>query len=154
MKSKKTMLILPVAVVALCAVALIGAGFAATLYTGTTTNDKNNVDSTYITLKLGDDPESYTGSFNEEIFYDTKNDGNNITYTPRGSIPVQINQNDVKVVDLGSVTVTINNTDEDAFELTISDNGNIRDQRKDQAVHFVKGGFGKIQIPTPFYIIK
>lgn len=134
MKSKKTMLILPVAVVALCAVALIGAGFAAPLYTGTTQNTNNDVNSAYITLDL---EQKYVGSFDKEILYNTVTNYNTetknveTTYTPLGTTSITVvnqeteTQETKNVVDLGSVTVNVVRTDADAFVLNVNDSAEI-----------------------------
>lgn len=120
MKSKKTMLILPVVVVALCAVALIGAGFA-TNYTGTTTNTGNNVNSAYITLNS----DEYAASFTKEILYDTENVGGQITYRPQDTETINVpgEQDPIMAVDLGTVVITVARTDMDLFDFNISNAG-------------------------------
>ena len=79
MKSKKTMLILPVAVVALCAVALIGAGFAAN-YQGSVNNTANDVESVYLKLTESGNEATYKNAFDQVIYYNTTNDSGEITY--------------------------------------------------------------------------
>lgn len=128
MKSKKTMLILPVVAVALCAVALIGAGFAIQ-YTGVTSNTGNDVNSTYITVGSS----SYASTFDHEIHYNTtttpnQESGTTTTYVLNTNTPgyvADIN-NEGPGVMLGTVTLTITEDGtKNNFNLAIKHSGEI-----------------------------
>lgn len=134
MKSKKTMLILPVVVVALCAVALIGAGFAAAnIYSGSTSNTDNYVNPAYVTLTLkeGENP-SYSDTFDEQILYNTVNTGTAIQYSAVDAVNNVVTGK--YVVPLGTLTITVDQTDSDGeydnFTLAIETDGIIAEENR------------------------